>query len=116
LANSDVLFGDGGKDNRRHEQTIKGMRRRNEWWADSLRSSTFSLGPVRSNVIRQGVTVMASRDRDLEELQRRLVRLELLLASVEFDKSIWGRVLRLLGVAVISVVVVFACDALGIRQ
>jgi hypothetical protein len=58
---------------------------------------------------------MASRDSELEDLQRRLARLELVLASVEFDKSVWGRVLRLLSVAIISSVVVFLYDSLGVR-
>jgi ABC-type Na+ efflux pump permease subunit len=59
--------------------------------------------------------VMASGDPELQELQRRLARLELLLASVEFDKSIWGKVLRLLSVAIISFIVVWFCGFLGIR-
>ena len=57
---------------------------------------------------------MASDDHELEELQRRLARLELLLSSVEFDKSFWDRVLRLLSVAMISFIVVLFCGLLGI--
>ena len=59
---------------------------------------------------------MASANHELEEVQRRLARLELLLASVEFDKSIWGRVLRLLSVTAISfVVVLISWGLFGIR-
>jgi hypothetical protein len=49
---------------------------------------------------------MNSTNRELEEVQRRLARMELLLASVEFDRSFWGRVLRLFSVAAVSFVVV----------
>lgn len=59
---------------------------------------------------------MASANHDLEEFRRRLARVELLLASVEFEKSIWGRVLRLLSVAAISfVVVLMSWGLFGIR-
>ena len=59
---------------------------------------------------------MASADRELKDLERRLARVELLVASVEFDKSFWGRVSRLLSVAAISFVVVLTSWGLfGIR-
>jgi hypothetical protein len=59
---------------------------------------------------------MASANRELEDLERRVARLELIVASVEFDKSFWGRVLRLLSVAAVSFVVVLTSwGLLGIR-
>ena len=59
---------------------------------------------------------MASANRELEDLERRLARLELVVASVEFDKSFWGRVLRLLSVAAISFAVVLTSWGLfGVR-
>ena len=59
---------------------------------------------------------MASANRELEDLERRLARLELVVASVEFDKSFWGRVLRLLSVAAISSAVVLTSWGLfGVR-
>ena len=70
--------------------------------------------PLILDVEPQGVADMISGDHELEELRRRLARVELLLASVEFDKSFWGRVLRLLSVAIISFVVVLSCGLLGI--
>jgi hypothetical protein len=49
---------------------------------------------------------MPDADRDLDDLRRRVDRLEMALASVEFETSFWGRVLRLLSVAAIAFVVV----------
>jgi hypothetical protein len=48
---------------------------------------------------------MAAADRELDELRRRVARLEVALASVEFEGSFWGRVLRLVSVAAIAFVV-----------
>jgi hypothetical protein len=45
-------------------------------------------------------------DRDLDELERRLARLEVAVAAVEFESTFWGRVLRLVSVAAIAFVVV----------
>jgi hypothetical protein len=49
--------------------------------------------------------IMPDTDRDLDELRRRVARLEVALASVEFETSFWGRVLRLLSVTAIAFVV-----------
>jgi hypothetical protein len=45
-------------------------------------------------------------DRDLDELERRLARLEVAVAAVEFESTFWGRLLRLVSVAAIAFVVV----------
>jgi hypothetical protein len=45
-------------------------------------------------------------DRDLDELERRLARLEVAVAAAEFESTFWGRVLRLVSVAAIAFVVV----------
>ena len=48
---------------------------------------------------------MSTADRELDELRRRVDRLEMAVASVEFEGSFWGRVLRLVSIAAISFVV-----------
>jgi hypothetical protein len=48
---------------------------------------------------------MYPADRELDELRRRVDRLEVALAAVEFESSFWGRVLRLVSVTAICIVV-----------
>jgi len=48
---------------------------------------------------------MPDADAELDELRGRVARLEVAVASVEFETSFWGRVLRLLSVAAIAFVV-----------
>src|SRR5262245_31400802 len=49
--------------------------------------------------------IMPDADAELDELRGRVARLEVAVASVEFETSFWGRVLRLLSVAAIAFVV-----------
>ena len=58
---------------------------------------------------------MPDTDRDLDELRGRVARLEVALASVEFETSFWGRALRLLSVATIAFVVMLVWGLLGLR-
>jgi hypothetical protein len=55
---------------------------------------------------------MPATERELDELRQRVARLEVALAWIDFEKSLWGRVLRFLSIAAISLVVMLIAPSL----